>query len=551
MDEARNVYVSDTFNNTIRLITAAGLVTTFAGTPGMSGNTEGTNGTALFAQPFGIAYDGMGNLYVADNENSSIRKIVILTGVASDFAGPGQEGSPGSADGAGINARFRVPQGIAVSASGSIFVSDTGNNEIRAITISNGVGNVTSLAGIVSAGSTDGPANLARFNEPGGIAVDASNNVYVSDTINSTIRVISSNGVVSTLAGTAGQFGHADGTNGTASFIFPGGIALDHSNNLFVADSGNNTIRMVTPAGVVTTFAGTAGVRGSSNAIGTAASFAGPQGVAVDASNNVYVADTGNNMIRMITPEGVVTTIAGSGIAGNSNGPASQAQFRGPAGIAVDASNNVFVADTGNNLIRKITPVTAQIRKLDDGTVTTLAGNGQSGDACGPYDDAEFYYPWEIACCGCKLFVADSSNFEIRELDRGLVVTIGGKGEVQGDTDGISWKSRFYLPLAIVNRNFELFVADQANNTIRVGMEVPHITAWSAVPGQVILSWPGAVEGFVFQLQSSSTIGDSASWTDVPILPMQMDRRMMITVPNTEESGYYRLNISLSAPYNF
>ena len=215
---------------------------------------------------------------------------------------------------------------MAVDAAGNVYVADTGNDTIRKITPA---GVVTTLAGTAGqAGSADGTGTAARFNEPDGVAVDAAGNVYVADTNNDTIRKITPAGVVTTLAGTAGQAGSADGTGAAAQFNAPEGVAVDGAGNVYVADTGNDTIRKITPAGVVTTLAGTAGQVGSADGTGSAARFNDPDGVAVDGAGNVYVADTINDTIREITPAGVVTTLAGSpGQYGSADGTGAAAQF--------------------------------------------------------------------------------------------------------------------------------------------------------------------------------------------------------------------------------
>jgi hypothetical protein len=207
-------------------------------------------------------------------------------------------------------------------------------------------------------GSSDGTGSGARFNAPTGLAVDASGNVFVADTGNGTIRKITAGGAVTTLAGLAGSGGSADGTGSAARFNYPCGVALDGSGNLFVADTGNSTIRKISPEGVVTTLAGVAGVAGLVDGMGSGARFHGPCGVAVDGNGNVFVADTGNHTLRKITAGGVVTTLASStGSRGNEDGVGSFARFNGPRGIAVDDSGNVFVTDSSEpGTIRKGVP---------------------------------------------------------------------------------------------------------------------------------------------------------------------------------------------------
>ncbi|MEI6715964.1 MAG: SUMF1/EgtB/PvdO family nonheme iron enzyme, partial [Verrucomicrobiota bacterium] len=252
-------------------------------------------------------------------------------------------------------ASFNYPVGVTVDASGNVYVADSSNNTIRQVT---SAGVVTTLAGSAGlSGSTDGTASSARFYQAGWVTVDVSGNVFVADRFNNTIRKITSDGVVTTLAGSAGLSGSTDGTASAARFNNPLGVAVDSSGNIFVADNGNHTIRKITSAGVVSTLAGSAGLSGSRDDTGSAARFNRPFGVAVDVSGNVFVTDTGNNTIRKITGAGVVTTLAGSASLGwgSTDGTGSAATFNGPYGVAVDVSGNVYVADSGNNTIRKIT----------------------------------------------------------------------------------------------------------------------------------------------------------------------------------------------------
>jgi streptogramin lyase len=246
---------------------------------------------------------------------------------------------PGSADGPGAAALFDEPYGVAVDGAGNVFVADFWNNTIRKITPS---GVVTTLAGSAAdaSGSADGTGAAARFNGPYGVAVDGSGNVFVADRDNNNIRKITPNGAVTTLAGSADSSGSADGTGAAARFNWPGGVAVDGAGNVFVADTDNNTIRKVTPSGVVTTLAGSADSSGSADGTGAAARFNGPNGVAVDGAGNVFVADSGNNAIRKISTLGVVTTIVGVAApvsAGNFPGPLP-ASIVSPSGVAIDPS---------------------------------------------------------------------------------------------------------------------------------------------------------------------------------------------------------------------
>lgn len=318
----------------------------YAGLPGGIGSADGTGTDARFCYPTSVAVDASGNVYVADYGNDTIRRI-SPAGVATTLAG--LAGSSGSADGTGSEARFNSPYGVAVDGSGNVYVADTYNNTIRKVTPS---GVVTTLAGLAgSYGSSNGTGSAARFFSPRGVAVDSSGNVYVADTYNDMIRKVTPAGVVTTLAGIAGYPGSDDGAAGTATFYRPSGVAVDSAGIVYVADSSNRTIRKV-DSGWVSTLAGVAGSDGDSDGTGSGARFSWPWGVAVDSTANVYVADTYNYTIRKITPGRVVTTIGGlAGYSGSTDGIGSAARFAGPTGVAVDSSGNVYVADRDNDRI--------------------------------------------------------------------------------------------------------------------------------------------------------------------------------------------------------
>jgi hypothetical protein len=316
-------------------------------------------------------------------------------------------GSIGSHDGTGAAAQFANPYNLAADTGGTAYVADTFNYTIRKVTTA---GVVTTLAGLAgTSGTNDGTGSAARFKRIFGVAVDTNGIIYVGDTDNNTIRRVTPAGVVTTLAGLAGVRGSANGTGSAAQFYEPEGVAVGPDGNLFVADYGNHTIRKVTPAGAVTTLAGLAGSFGSQDGTGSAARFFLPFGVAVDTNGNVYVGDSGNNTIRVVTPGGAVTTIAGlGGSAGFADGTGSLARFNTPFGVVVGSDGNVFVADSSNFTIRKVTP---------GGVVSTVAGvPGGSGTNNGTGSATRFYFPDGVAMDGSgALYVADGANDQIRK----------------------------------------------------------------------------------------------------------------------------------------
>jgi hypothetical protein len=323
-------------------------------------------------------------------------------------------GSQGAMDGSNTGAQFYNPTGLAADRSGNLYIADRDNNLIRKITASGTNWTVNTIAG-GAPGSLNGTNSAAEFFGPTGITVDKTGNLYVADQYNSIIRKITLSGtnwIVTTVAGTAGVIGNQNGTNGGASFSDPTGIAVDGSGSLYVADEANNAIRKITPVGtnwVVTTIAG--GTQGANDGTNTTAQFYRPFGVAVDSNGRIFVADQINNTIRLITPVGpnwVVTTIAGQSVSGFSNGVGTNAAFYAPLGVAVDTNENVYVADEVNNAIRKL------VLTGTTWMVSTIGG-GSSGSNNGTGASASFNLPFGVAVDSYgDVFVADSLNNAVR-----------------------------------------------------------------------------------------------------------------------------------------
>lgn len=512
VDDSGNLFVADGENHTIRKVTPAGVVSTFAGTSGLEGSVDGVGPAARFSGPGGVAVDKSGNVYVSEAGMGTIRKIT-RAGEVTTLAGTA--GQRGWQDGIGPAARFNTPDGLAVDATGNIFVTDSASKTIRKISPA---GQVTTLAGAADqGGSQDGTGANARFIDPQGIAldpsgdllvadgegairkvtqagvvttvtrisatdlsglaVDGAGNLYVTDPLDSVVRKLTPAGVVTVFAGEWGRSRSVDGTGAAARFSIPTGITLDGSGNLFVTDAGDCAIRMITPAGVVTTLAGALGSRGSEDGTGAAASFRDPAGVAADGQGNLFV--TSNQTIRKITPAGVVTTLAGTpDVYGYGDGLGAAARFNYPRGVAVDREGQVFVADSSNRIIRKITPA---------GEVTILAGAvGKSGSEDGVGPAARFANPHGMAMDSSgNLFVTDSSNHIIRKVTpAGEVTTLAGKAPFPGSQDGTGDAARFDLPSGVaLDGAGNLLVTDSNKHTIR-----------KITPAGVVTTLAGAAE---------------------------------------------------------
>ena len=449
-DAAGNIYMTDGY--AVRSVSPAGVVSTLAGSVLVSGSADGTNDVARFGStagtPHGLAVDANQNIFVVDFGNSTIREVSpqgtnwVVTTIA------GSAGMYGFTDDVGSAARFSYlgPNGIAIGPGDTLYVTDSGNTTIRQI-VFNGTGwGVSTFAGATaSPGTGNGTGTAAHFSFLKGIAIDGNGNLFASDFQNFTIRKITTPGaIVTTFAGLPPAVGTSDGTGSGALFYIPNRVAVDAAGNIYIADTSNHTIRRATPDGVVTTLAGKPGTAGSANGTNTVARFRHPNGLVVDNATNIYVADTGNDLIRKVSPVGTswaVTTRAGlAQTTGTNNGIGSAARFSSPQGITMDGSGNLYVADSQNFAIRQLTFVSGT-----NWSVSTYAGlAGTPGFADGALTTtARFNSPHDITIDGAGNFYV-SDGYRLREISGGLVSSIAGcigcldaLEEVDGSGSGI------------------------------------------------------------------------------------------------------------------
>ena len=465
VDGVGNLYIADTDNHRIRRVDASGTITTVAGTgsQGYSGD-EGPAVAAQLNDPKGVAMDDAGNLYIADRSNDRIRRVDRL-GTITTIAGTGNEGS-WEDGGPAVAAQLNFPESVVLDRAGNLYFADTWSNRIRRVDAS---GTITTIVGIGSRGYSGdgGPAVAAQLNHPVGVAVDGSGNIYIADTGNHRIRRVDSTGTISTIAGIGEEGSSGDeGPAVAAQLSYPIRIALDGAGNVYIADSGNHRIRRVDGSGTISTIAGT-GEEGSSGDGGpaVASQLNGPDGVAVDGAGNVYIADSGNHRIRRVDGSGTISTIAGTGEQGSSGdgGPAVAAQLNAPNGVAVDGSGNVYIADTENHRIRRVNVT---------GTISTFAGTGEggySGDGGLPVA-SQLHSPRGVAVDGSgNVYIADTENHRIRQVNvTGTISTIAGTGEGYSGDGGPAVAAQLHSPSSVaVDGAGNVYVADFFNSRIR------------------------------------------------------------------------------------
>ncbi len=465
VDGIGRVFVVDTQNARIRRVETDGTITTIAGT-GVAG-FSGDGGPALLAQlanPNGIAVDGLGRVVIADTDNNRIRQIDI-DGTITTLAGTGTAGFTG--DGADATlAELSGPYGVAIDDSGRVIVTDTGSSAVRRIGTD---GVIATLAGNGSDGfgGDGGPAVAAQLAFPVGVTVDAQGAIVVVDTLNQRIRRIGTDGMIATIAGTGTVgYGGDGGLASAAPIANAFGIASDDHGALALADTGNERIRRIAADGTIATVAGngTFGF-GGDGGNATSAELGNPFGVAVDAMSRVHIADTFDQRIRRVELDGTITTVAGTGIYGFSGdgGPANRAQLANPDGVTVDAMGRIYIADTYNHRIRRV-----EI----DGTISTVAGDGQAidGGDGGPATSAHLQNPNGVAVDSQgRLYIADTYNHRIRRVDGGTITTVAGNGAFGYGGDGAAATlATISFPYAVaVDAQDRVLFGDTTNNRIR------------------------------------------------------------------------------------
>jgi uncharacterized protein (TIGR03437 family) len=494
VDSAGNLYIADYTHHSVRKV-AGGVITTVAGngTQGYGGD-NGPATSAQLAGPYGIAVDSAGNLYIGDAPANRVREVTggVITTVAGDGL-PGYSGDNGPA----ANAQLNYPYGVAADSAGNLYIADSDNYLIRKV--ANGVISTVAGNGMCCFSGDNGPPTSAQLDYPLGIAVDSAGSLYAADSLNNRIRKVA-NGVITTAAGNGTQgFGGDNGPAPSAQLFDPAGAAVDSVGSLYIADTFNNRIRKVS-GGVITTVAGngTYGFSGD-NGSATSAQLAYPTGVAVGPAGGLYIADSRNDRIRMVS-NGVITTVAGGGAQDFSvAGPATSAQLNSPWAIAVNAGGDLYISDSGNHVIRKVS----------NGVIVTVAGTGTPGFGGddGPATSAELWYPNGVAVDSAgSLFIADSANNRIRKVSNGAIVTVAGNGAYGFSGDGGPATGASLVPEGVaVDSAGNVYVADSVNDRIRILTPTGSPCAYSVSPTTLQAASAGGITTVGIQTAATCT----------------------------------------------
>lgn len=472
LDTAGNIFIADHNNNAIReVLKSDSKIHTYAGSPTGAFGASGDNGlatAALLHGPSAVFEDtnnNNNNLYIVDSSNHEIREVTVINGKIQTVAGNGTQGLSGDGGPARF-AQLSLPRGVFVDATGNIVIADTGNHLVRQVVAANTNIHILAGNGQLSFSGDGGLALGASLNTPAGVAVDGSGNIFIADTLNNVIReVVASTGLIRTFAGQIG-----------AVLNSPAGVFVDNFGNVFIADTKNHVIREVLASnGSVQTIAGTVGTSGFSgdSALAISAKLNSPSAVFVDANGNVFIADTGNNAVREVTAADLkIQTVAGNGTLpagfGGDGGLATSAQLSAPADVFLDAFGNIFIADTGNHVVREVT--------IADHKIQTFAGNhalgaGYSGDNGSP-TSAQLNGPKGVIMdASGDVFIADTGNNVIREIDvaSGKIQTVAGNHTAGFTGDGgLAVNASMNSPIGMALDNLGgIDIADAGNNRIR------------------------------------------------------------------------------------
>jgi len=470
LDSSGNLFLTDQGNYCVRKVATTGQITDVAGTctvllaPAGADGDGGPATSALFQRPVRLFVDGHENVYISDIADNRMREVVASTGDIQTVAGTGTAGFTGEG-GLATQAELDQPSGVWVDASGNIFLTDSLNNRVREVTASNGF--IQTIAGDGSGDGDGGPASSGLLDAPFGVAVDGTGNLFIADTANSDIReVVAATADITTVAGTGIAGFDGDGLAINVDLNNPNGVFVDGSGDIFIADSQNNAIREVINGDLTT-------VVGEIDEVLTNV-LNYPTAVFVDGSGNIFIADSGNNVIEKVAAvvvEGTpaLTVVAGTGTAGftGNGGLATNAELNGPSGVFVDSSENIFIADSANSVIREVVAAT--------GNIETVAGNGTAGFSgdTGPATNAQLDYPLGVFVDSSgNIFIADSNNNAVREVlaATGNIRSVAGSSGNAGFSGdgGPAANAELNYPASVFGDNqSNLFVADPGNSRIR------------------------------------------------------------------------------------
>jgi uncharacterized protein (TIGR03437 family) len=557
VDGAGNLYVAEDYTNQIRKISSAGIISTVAGS-GDLGLKDGPAASAQFYTPFGIALDAAGSIYVADSNNGVVRK--ISAGVVSTVAGSPNFDFKGDG-GPALLAAFRFPEGVTVGGDGNLYIVDTGNFRIRAVSPN---GTIQTVAGNGQFEATpDGtPAEMASLSGPNLLSFDPSGRLLIADGGDFTVRLVNSDGRIHIVAGLGIQgvgqgYQLVYGGPATGTLLgTPTQAVADGQGNIYIADEYASAVYKITPDGNLNLFAGQVGVYqfGGDGIQATSSSFTQPQGLALDQSGNLYVSDPGDNRIRKISTAGVITTFAGNGTAGFSGdgGAATQAELNFPQGIAFDSNGDLIIADRANNRLRMVSP---------GGNITTIAGNGtraSTGNG-GPATSASVNLPTVVATSMTgEIYLIELPGSTVRQISSdGIISLVAGNGQSSFGGDGgpaIQAALSNADGLAVDSRG-NLYISDFNNNRVRVVLiSTPSASASPTSLSFVATSGGPATSPQAISVSSSlsglqMTASSDSPWLKVPTTVAYAPGSISVSAdPSGLTPGTYQGTVSLQSP---